>query len=162
MYVRPAFRARGLGKLMFERLADVALSNGVSILRLEAGIHQFAAIRLYELGRSGSSRASPSSGCGSDRGRKMLAATPTGRAGDPEEMAEAVVWLCSDAASFVTVVALRWMAGGSPSRGGRRKHRSRQQPLSAAAAARADEEGPAAPYYGRHLTRKRYTIGTFG
>jgi NAD(P)-dependent dehydrogenase (short-subunit alcohol dehydrogenase family) len=32
----------------------------------------------------------------------LLAQEPVGRAGTPEEIAEAVVWLCSDAASFVT------------------------------------------------------------
>jgi putative acetyltransferase len=48
MYVRPAFRGRGLGKLMLEHLANVALSNGISSLRLETGIHQHAAIKLYE------------------------------------------------------------------------------------------------------------------
>ena len=31
---------------------------------------------------------------------------PTGKGGRPEEVAQAVVWLCSDAASFVTGVAL--------------------------------------------------------
>ena len=32
----------------------------------------------------------------------MIAAEPIGRSGQPEEIAESVVWLCSDAASFVT------------------------------------------------------------
>jgi NAD(P)-dependent dehydrogenase (short-subunit alcohol dehydrogenase family) len=32
----------------------------------------------------------------------MMASEPVGRIGKPEEVAEAVVWLCSDAASFVT------------------------------------------------------------
>jgi NAD(P)-dependent dehydrogenase (short-subunit alcohol dehydrogenase family) len=36
----------------------------------------------------------------------MVAAQPGGRLGKPEEIAEAVVWLCSDAASFVTGHAL--------------------------------------------------------
>ena len=33
---------------------------------------------------------------------QFIALEPTGRLGAPEEVAEAVVWLCSDAASFVT------------------------------------------------------------
>ena len=37
---------------------------------------------------------------------KMIAAEPIGRSGQPEEIAEAVVWLCSDAASFVTGQAM--------------------------------------------------------
>src|SRR5262245_44846484 len=37
-----------------------------------------------------------------DRKALMLASEPVGRLGNPEEVAEAVVWLCSDAASFVT------------------------------------------------------------
>jgi NAD(P)-dependent dehydrogenase (short-subunit alcohol dehydrogenase family) len=32
----------------------------------------------------------------------QIRARPMGRVGTPEEIAEAVVWLCSDAASFVT------------------------------------------------------------
>jgi len=39
--------------------------------------------------------------------RQMIEAmTPMGRMGQPEEIAEAVVWLCSDAASFITGVPL--------------------------------------------------------
>jgi NAD(P)-dependent dehydrogenase (short-subunit alcohol dehydrogenase family) len=37
---------------------------------------------------------------------KMVASQPGGRLGKPEEIAEAAVWLCSDAASFVTGHAL--------------------------------------------------------
>jgi NAD(P)-dependent dehydrogenase (short-subunit alcohol dehydrogenase family) len=33
---------------------------------------------------------------------RIIASEPIGRVGTPEEIAEAVVWLCSDAASFVT------------------------------------------------------------
>ncbi len=36
------------------------------------------------------------------RAARMAAAEPVGRMGNPSEIAEAVVWLCSDAASFVT------------------------------------------------------------
>lgn len=37
-----------------------------------------------------------------ERKRKILAHTPMGRFGDPEELVGAVLWLASDAASFVT------------------------------------------------------------
>ena len=37
-----------------------------------------------------------------ERKRKLLAHTPMGRFGDPEELVGAVLWLASDAASFVT------------------------------------------------------------
>ena len=48
MYVRPQFRGLGLAKLMLDHLADYARSHGVTTLRLETGIHQHAAIGLYE------------------------------------------------------------------------------------------------------------------
>jgi putative acetyltransferase len=48
MYVRPEFRNRRIGKLMLGRLAARAQEAGVRLLRLETGIHQSAAIRLYE------------------------------------------------------------------------------------------------------------------
>ena len=48
MYVRPAFRGLGLGKLMLKHLEAYARSQGVGCLRLETGIHQREAIGLYE------------------------------------------------------------------------------------------------------------------
>jgi GNAT superfamily N-acetyltransferase len=48
MYVRPAFRGAGYGRLLIDRLAAHARAHGVNLLRLETGIHQLAAIRLYE------------------------------------------------------------------------------------------------------------------
>ncbi len=38
--------------------------------------------------------------------KQYISMEPIGRMGDPEEVAEAVIWLCSDAASFVTGVAM--------------------------------------------------------
>jgi putative acetyltransferase len=48
MYVRPAFRSRGLGKAILDRLAGHALEQGANVLRLETGIHQIEAIGLYQ------------------------------------------------------------------------------------------------------------------
>jgi ribosomal protein S18 acetylase RimI-like enzyme len=48
MYVRPPFRGRGLGRQMLERLAAHAAAHGVALLRLETGVHQTEAVRLYE------------------------------------------------------------------------------------------------------------------
>jgi NAD(P)-dependent dehydrogenase (short-subunit alcohol dehydrogenase family) len=41
-------------------------------------------------------------GGGPDVEARQAAAHPMGRIGEPEEVAEAVIWLCSDAASFTT------------------------------------------------------------
>ena len=48
MYVRPQFRGLGFGTLMLNHLAEHARQQGVEVLRLETGIHQLAAISLYE------------------------------------------------------------------------------------------------------------------
>jgi ribosomal protein S18 acetylase RimI-like enzyme len=48
MYVRPQYRGLGLGKRLLDQLASHARSRGVSLLRLETGIHQAEAIGLYE------------------------------------------------------------------------------------------------------------------
>ena len=57
MYVRPQFRGSGLGRLMLHHLVDCAQSQGIGLLRLETGIHQSAAIGLYE--RTGFQRIPP-------------------------------------------------------------------------------------------------------
>jgi NAD(P)-dependent dehydrogenase (short-subunit alcohol dehydrogenase family) len=46
-----------------------------------------------------------------DRARKLGSASPLGRAGKPEEIAQAIVWLLSDSASYVTGSILD-VAGG--------------------------------------------------
>ena len=48
MYVRPAFRGAGFGRAILERLGERARERGVTLLRLETGIHQVEAIALYE------------------------------------------------------------------------------------------------------------------
>jgi len=48
MYVRPAYRGRGLGKAILDHLAAYARSQELDVLRLETGIYQVEAIGLYE------------------------------------------------------------------------------------------------------------------
>jgi GNAT superfamily N-acetyltransferase len=48
MYVRPQFRGAGYGQLILNHLAEHARTRGITLLRLETGIHQQSAIRLYE------------------------------------------------------------------------------------------------------------------
>jgi GNAT superfamily N-acetyltransferase len=57
MYVRPQYRGLGYGKLWVEHLANCAREHGVDLLRLETGVHQSAAISLYE--RLGFQRIEP-------------------------------------------------------------------------------------------------------
>jgi ribosomal protein S18 acetylase RimI-like enzyme len=48
MWVRPAFRGKGLAKMMIGFLERLVRERGVAVLRLETGVHQHEAIRLYE------------------------------------------------------------------------------------------------------------------
>ena len=57
MFVRPAFRGRGFGKLLLDHLTGYARDNGIRLLRLETGIHQTEAISMYE--RAGFHRIPP-------------------------------------------------------------------------------------------------------
>jgi putative acetyltransferase len=48
MYVRPSFRRQGFATRLLDHLAAYAVANGIDLLRLETGIHQYEAIILYE------------------------------------------------------------------------------------------------------------------
>ncbi len=48
MFVRGAFRRRGVSRALLSHLIAVARERGVPLVRLETGIHQHAAIALYE------------------------------------------------------------------------------------------------------------------
>lgn len=48
MYVRPAFRGRGLGRHLVEHLSGHAAEHGIDLIRLETGVLQVEAIGLYE------------------------------------------------------------------------------------------------------------------
>ena len=48
MYVRPAFRGAGLARALLDHLAGYCRQRRVTLLRLETGIYQVEAIRLYE------------------------------------------------------------------------------------------------------------------
>lgn len=48
MYVRPAFRGRGLGARLLDHLVEQARTRGLPCLRLEMGVTQPEAQRLYE------------------------------------------------------------------------------------------------------------------
>src|SRR3954469_5467940 len=57
MYMRPQFQGQGFAKQILNHLSDYALAQGVTLLRLETGIHQHEAIGLYE--RMGFQRIPP-------------------------------------------------------------------------------------------------------
>ena len=48
MFVRPQFRGLGLARLMLNYLEAYAREHSIYVLRLETGIHQKEAMRLYE------------------------------------------------------------------------------------------------------------------
>jgi NAD(P)-dependent dehydrogenase (short-subunit alcohol dehydrogenase family) len=79
----------------------VGLTKNAAIEYAERGIRVNAVCPGFiRTGMTAASLADP------ERVARMVAAEPMGRIGDPEEIAAAVVWLSSDAASFLTGVAL--------------------------------------------------------
>ncbi len=48
MYVRPAFRGRGIARQLIVAIEEEALAAGRPVIRLETGTHLPAAIALYQ------------------------------------------------------------------------------------------------------------------
>ena len=48
MYSKPLVRGRGVAKALLDRLVTEARDAGVTVLRIETGIHQHEALRFYE------------------------------------------------------------------------------------------------------------------
>ncbi|GIF16112.1 GNAT family N-acetyltransferase [Actinoplanes teichomyceticus] len=61
MYVRPAYRGRGLARQMIVAVEEEALAAGRPVIRLETGVHLPAAIALYRA--SGYRRIPAFGGC---------------------------------------------------------------------------------------------------
>ena len=57
MYVTPPWRGRGVAQALLAHLERLSHREGLRVLRLETGIHQPEAVRLYE--RAGFSRCAP-------------------------------------------------------------------------------------------------------
>ena len=48
MYVRPGYQGQGLGRMILAHLEVYVRSQGITLIRLETGVYQEAAIRLYK------------------------------------------------------------------------------------------------------------------
>ncbi|WP_343638661.1 GNAT family N-acetyltransferase [Roseateles sp.] len=48
MFVQPQFRGRGLSKVLMEELESHLRAQGIGLARLETGVHQPEALKLYE------------------------------------------------------------------------------------------------------------------
>ncbi len=48
MFVHPEFRGLGLGRLILENLESLIAASGLALIRLETGVSQHPAVRLYQ------------------------------------------------------------------------------------------------------------------
>jgi NAD(P)-dependent dehydrogenase (short-subunit alcohol dehydrogenase family) len=85
--------------------AKAAVENLIRWLAVELaphGVRVNAVAPGFFVGEQNRALMLDESGALTARGKRIVAATPAGRFGEPHELAGTVIWLCSDAASFVT------------------------------------------------------------
>lgn len=103
---------RAMTRVVGYGAAKAAVDNLTRWLAVELGRASGGRLRVnavapgFFLGEQNRSLLLDAAGAPTPRGETVLARTPAGRFGDPAEVAAAVVWLASAAASFVTGVVL--------------------------------------------------------
>ncbi|HEY2072398.1 MAG TPA: SDR family oxidoreductase, partial [Gaiellaceae bacterium] len=103
--VSSAAAHRALTRVIGYGAAKAAVENLTRWLAVELaprGVRVNAVAPGFFVGEQNRSLLLDESGGLTERGARIVAATPAGRFGEPHEVADAVVWLCSDSASFVT------------------------------------------------------------
>ena len=99
---RPLSRVAGYGaaKAAVENLTRWLADH--TARRFGPGVRVNAIAPGFFLGAQNRDLLVDTAGSVTDRGRQIVAATPMGRLGDPEDLVGPVVWLASDASRFVT------------------------------------------------------------
>ncbi|MBA3841430.1 MAG: SDR family oxidoreductase [Actinobacteria bacterium] len=100
---------RALTRVVGYGAAKAAVENLTRWLAVELAPHSVrvnAVAPGFFLGEQNRALLLDESGALTERGERILAATPASRFGEPHEVAGTVIWLCSDAASFVTGVVV--------------------------------------------------------
>jgi NAD(P)-dependent dehydrogenase (short-subunit alcohol dehydrogenase family) len=96
---------RALTRVVGYGAAKAAVENLTRWLAVELaphGVRVNAVAPGFFVGEQNRALLLDGSGALTERGRRIVAATPAGRFGEPDELAGTVIWLCSEAASFVT------------------------------------------------------------
>jgi NAD(P)-dependent dehydrogenase (short-subunit alcohol dehydrogenase family) len=105
-----AFRA--ITRVLGYSVAKAAVSNFTKWMAMEMAMKFGDGLRVnalapgFFIGDQNRALLLNEDGSYTERGKKVIAQTPMGRMGDPEELVGAIIYLCSDASKFVTGVIL--------------------------------------------------------
>jgi NAD(P)-dependent dehydrogenase (short-subunit alcohol dehydrogenase family) len=100
---------RALTRVVGYGAAKAAVENLTRWLAVELaprGVRVNAVAPGFFVGEQNRALLLDESGALTARGERIVAATPAGRFGEPDELAGTVIWLCSAAASFVTGIVV--------------------------------------------------------